>query len=257
MSDSKNWVFPMSQRVRPPTTPTRRVEPIDIADDSGFDRPDWDKCAATTRSGTPCKNPAPPSGNTCAAGHEPVHHKKELISLSGLKSRGWTAAMIRDLLGEPDKQVPNPHYRQAAPMKLYYLFRVGRTERTKQFRQAKEKADRRRESSRKGLQAAGAINAAKAALTRAKRKVVEEEKIEGWSYDLESLALDPDPKTTMKQRKSYRRDSNAMRGSLGMPMCRACKWRHTAEQSCSPSILDVHREARMGVQIDAVFDEPD
>ena len=32
--------------------------------------------------------------------------------------------MIRNMLGEPDKTASNPHYRRAAPMKLYSVGRV-------------------------------------------------------------------------------------------------------------------------------------
>ena len=54
-----------------------------------------------------------------------LKRKPEDISHSGLKGkRYWTPGMIRDLLGEPDKVVRNPHYSTAAPMRLYLLARV-------------------------------------------------------------------------------------------------------------------------------------
>jgi hypothetical protein len=46
------------------------------------------------------------------------------VSVAGLKARGWTDALIRTLLGEPDVLTANPHYRAAAPMRLYALARV-------------------------------------------------------------------------------------------------------------------------------------
>ena len=47
------------------------------------------------------------------------------ITPSGLKGkRYWTDGMIRDLMGEPDKTAPNPHYRSGPPMRLYLLARV-------------------------------------------------------------------------------------------------------------------------------------
>ena len=46
------------------------------------------------------------------------------LSVAGLKARGWTDAAIRQFLGEPDKLVDNPHYKSAAPMRLYALARV-------------------------------------------------------------------------------------------------------------------------------------
>ena len=43
----------------------------------------------------------------------------QYVTPSGLKGkRGWTDAMIRNMLGGPDKTAPNLHYRRAAPMKL-------------------------------------------------------------------------------------------------------------------------------------------
>lgn len=53
--------------------------------------------------------------------------KPEYLSTLKLKERGWTDGMIRRFLGEPDATRPNPHYKCAAPMKLYELKRVERT----------------------------------------------------------------------------------------------------------------------------------
>ncbi len=50
------------------------------------------------------------------------------LSIAGLKARGWTDALIRQLLGEPDVCVPNPYYRSAAPMRLYAVARVDAVE---------------------------------------------------------------------------------------------------------------------------------
>jgi hypothetical protein len=46
------------------------------------------------------------------------------LSVAGLKARAWTDALIRTLLGEPDRLVDNPHYRSAAPMRLDLVARV-------------------------------------------------------------------------------------------------------------------------------------
>jgi hypothetical protein len=46
------------------------------------------------------------------------------VSVAGLKARGWTDAAIRTFLGAPDLVCDNPHYRSAAPMRLYALARV-------------------------------------------------------------------------------------------------------------------------------------
>jgi hypothetical protein len=47
-----------------------------------------------------------------------------MLTMPQLKERGWTEAMVRDLLGEPDRRAPNPHYRSAPPMRLWAPERV-------------------------------------------------------------------------------------------------------------------------------------
>jgi len=42
----------------------------------------------------------------------------QMISIAGLKARGWTQAFIT-LLGEPDMVRRNSHYAKLAPMRLY------------------------------------------------------------------------------------------------------------------------------------------
>jgi hypothetical protein len=53
-----------------------------------------------------------------------THTTPAHLSVAGLKARGWTDALIRDLLGEPDRLVDNPHYRRAAKVRLYAVARV-------------------------------------------------------------------------------------------------------------------------------------
>jgi hypothetical protein len=43
--------------------------------------------------------------------------KPQMISIAGLKARGWTQALIT-LLGEPDVVTRNSHYAKSAPMRL-------------------------------------------------------------------------------------------------------------------------------------------
>jgi len=64
------------------------------------------------------------------------------ISAFGLKERGWTESMIRDLLGNPDRYVDNPHYSSAAPMRLWRLQRAEALEATPEFAQRRERASR-------------------------------------------------------------------------------------------------------------------
>jgi hypothetical protein len=62
-----------------------------------------------------------------------------MLSRSDLLRRGWTAGMIRKLLGGPNAFVTNPHYPSGAEMRLYYLLRVEAVEATSDFRMAKTK----------------------------------------------------------------------------------------------------------------------
>jgi hypothetical protein len=64
------------------------------------------------------------------------------IGAPGLKERGWTESMIRDLLGEPDLYVDNPHYKTAAPMRLWRLQRAEAVEATPGFAAARERGER-------------------------------------------------------------------------------------------------------------------
>ena len=73
-----------------------------------------------------------------------VQETEELIKHSDLKRRGWTDAMVRQFLVEPDKLDRNPHHPRAAPMRLYALARVLEAESTDEYREAREAADRRR-----------------------------------------------------------------------------------------------------------------
>src|ERR1700726_2684919 len=49
--------------------------------------------------------------------------KPQMISIAGLKARGWTQALIT-LLGEPDVVRRNSHYAKSAPMRLRRLQRI-------------------------------------------------------------------------------------------------------------------------------------
>ena len=65
------------------------------------------------------------------------------IGAAGLKQRGWTEAMIRDLLGDPDLYADNPHCKSAAPMRLWRLQRAAEIEAAPEFARHKERAERR------------------------------------------------------------------------------------------------------------------
>ncbi|WP_210587506.1 hypothetical protein [Streptomyces sp. GESEQ-35] len=65
------------------------------------------------------------------------------ISAAGLRARGWTAGMVRRLLGEPDLLRVNPHFRSAPKIRLYLVERVAAAERSEEFRTVAAAAARR------------------------------------------------------------------------------------------------------------------
>ncbi|MFJ9700593.1 hypothetical protein [Streptomyces fradiae] len=56
------------------------------------------------------------------------------VSLEGLRSRGWTDRMVRDLLGWPDVQGRSLRGAAGPPVRLYLLARVEAVERAPEFR---------------------------------------------------------------------------------------------------------------------------
>ncbi|WP_328941837.1 hypothetical protein OG259_09365 [Streptomyces sp. NBC_00250] len=55
------------------------------------------------------------------------------VSHAGVRRRGWTDTMVRDLLGTPDVQGRDPRRWSLAPLRLYLLARVETVERTPEF----------------------------------------------------------------------------------------------------------------------------
>ncbi|MEU3608829.1 hypothetical protein AB0E83_25780, partial [Streptomyces sp. NPDC035033] len=53
------------------------------------------------------------------------------VSSDGVRRRGWSDAMVRELLGLPDVRGRDP--RRCAPVRLYLLARVEAVERTPEF----------------------------------------------------------------------------------------------------------------------------
>jgi hypothetical protein len=76
----------------------------------------------------------------------------EHYTIAGLKARGWTDALIRQFLCEPDTLLPNPYYRSAPPMKCYRIARVEDVESTEAFHTAKGIADQRVARGKKSAQ---------------------------------------------------------------------------------------------------------
>lgn len=67
----------------------------------------------------------------------------ECIGSAKLRERGWTEAMIRDLLGAPDLTVPNPYYRSSAEMRLWRVQRVEAAEAEPGFAEQRKRGERR------------------------------------------------------------------------------------------------------------------
>ena len=76
-------------------------------------------------------------------------NEQEHLTKAGLKERGWTDALIRDFLKEPDQTKRNPHCSSAPPMCLYKVSRVGAVEATDEFAQRMARTQSRRETAKK------------------------------------------------------------------------------------------------------------
>jgi hypothetical protein len=76
----------------------------------------------------------------------------ECVGAPTLKERGWTEAMIRNLLGKPDDYADNPHYKSAAPRRLWLLQKVEAAEARPDFTARKERAARQCAAAAKGAQ---------------------------------------------------------------------------------------------------------
>ncbi|WP_262060005.1 hypothetical protein [Streptomyces sp. STR69] len=70
------------------------------------------------------------------------------LSAAGLRARGWTVGMVRQLLGEPDLLRANPHVRSSPPTRLYCVERVEAAERNDTFRTVAAAAARRSAAAR-------------------------------------------------------------------------------------------------------------
>lgn len=76
--------------------------------------------------------------------------KNTRITLSTVKSYGFTDTLIRELLPEPELVI-NPHYRSGPKMKLWDVTVVESAMKTESFLAAMEKRNNRRESAKKAV----------------------------------------------------------------------------------------------------------
>lgn len=78
--------------------------------------------------------------------------KGKYLSQREVMERGWTKAMITKLLGDPDQLKANPMYKAAAPMRLYSVKRVIKTEGGQEYTTLRAKADKRRDAMRPSIE---------------------------------------------------------------------------------------------------------
>ena len=80
----------------------------------------WSRHTEGHRPATLRDEPAPGRKEPAAGKPKPAY-----ITISRLKGEyGWTDSLITKHLGDHDREAPNPHYRSAAPMRLYLVDRV-------------------------------------------------------------------------------------------------------------------------------------
>ena len=80
-----------------------------------------------------------------------IINKSLYYAVPDLKQKNWTDTLINRYLKEPDDYAPNPHYRCAAPMKLYLRKRVDRVEKKEAFLADREKSIKRSRSAYAGV----------------------------------------------------------------------------------------------------------
>lgn len=99
--------------------------------------------------------------------------KEEYCSLAGLKARGWTDSAVRRFLPIPDKSAVNPHYKCAAPMKLYLIKRVETVENSPEYKDLILSSQKRRDAARRA-----ALTKREVLLELVRNLIVSVEKIE-------------------------------------------------------------------------------
>ncbi|MEU2509451.1 hypothetical protein ABZ621_32735 [Streptomyces sp. NPDC007863] len=86
------------------------------------------------------------------------------VAPAGVRRRGWSDAMIRELLGLPDVQGRDPRRYALTPLRLYLLARVEAVERTPEFAAASSSLAERGRSTAVGVLAEGRRAAVLAAI---------------------------------------------------------------------------------------------
>ena len=78
--------------------------------------------------------------------------KEKYYTKSELKANGWTDAMIKRFLPEPDRTYPNPRYRNAAPVCLYQEERIENVKKTEDFKTFELKKAAKKESAKRAVE---------------------------------------------------------------------------------------------------------
>lgn len=78
-------------------------------------------------------------------------NEPKMLSKKAIKELGWTDKMIKELLPEP-KEVTNPIFKSAKPMKLWKESTVLKVMKTDEYKKMKEKLDKRRKSAKKAVE---------------------------------------------------------------------------------------------------------
>lgn len=78
--------------------------------------------------------------------------KNDYVTKTGLKERGWTDSIIKKMGVVPDREAPNPHYRSAAPTKLYLISKIEKLENTPEFKELIEKSQKRKLGAQKAVE---------------------------------------------------------------------------------------------------------
>lgn len=79
-------------------------------------------------------------------------HLPDYLGVPALKARGWTERLIERHLGAPDTTRPNPHYRSAAPMRLYTRARVEQVEQSPGWDQIQQTTVTRKQQAGKAVE---------------------------------------------------------------------------------------------------------
>lgn len=77
---------------------------------------------------------------------------EKMITKSAILKRGWTEALIAELLGEADEKRVNPHHKSGPPMQLWREARVEASEKSAAFKKFQRDAVPRRDAAKKSLE---------------------------------------------------------------------------------------------------------